>query len=100
MEPSRLLQWELPRLCRQATDVLATKLAPYPGVRLHSPKRVAHMIIIEEQHDQKSKRQRHENPFSVQFPKVNQPASRLRRVKGFADRNTGYIHSFERTRDV
>lgn len=58
------------------------------------------MIIIEEQHNQKSKWQRHENPFSVQFPKVNQPASRLRRVKGFADRNTGYIHNFERTGDV
>lgn len=58
------------------------------------------MIIVEEQHDQKSKRQRHENPFSIQFPKVNQPASQLRRVKGFADSDTGYTHYFERTRDM
>lgn len=58
------------------------------------------MIIVEEQHDQKSKRQRHENPFHIQFPKVNQPAARLRWVEGFADRDTGHIHRFERARDV
>jgi hypothetical protein len=41
--------------------------------------------------NQESKWQRHKDPFSVQFPKVNQPASRLRWVEGFADLPFGFL---------
>ena len=47
------------------------------------------MIVIKQQHDQKPKRQRREDPFHIQLPEMDQPTSRLGRVKCLCDRHHG-----------
>jgi len=58
------------------------------------------MIVVEEQHDQKSKRHSHKYPLHVECPKVDQPTPRLRWVKSSADGQSADVCSLDRTRNV
>jgi hypothetical protein len=70
METCGLLQWELPRLRRERRHV---------------------MIVVEQQHHQKPKGDRDEDPLHIQVPKVNDPVPVLRRLEGAYD---GYAIDF------
>ena len=58
------------------------------------------MIVIEEQHNQKAKRDGNENPSDGQVPEINQPKTWLRRIKGTCDGEFGYVGALECSWDV
>lgn len=46
------------------------------------------MVVVEEQHEQKTKRHSYKDPFHVESPELNQPAPGLRWEKRLCDRDS------------
>jgi hypothetical protein len=61
---------------------------PFPKREGDSSGEVTYVIIVEHEHGQKAKRYGDENPFNLQVPKVDEPASVLCGIKGLSDRDS------------
>ena len=59
-----------------------------------------YVIIVEQKHSQETKRHSNKDPFDIQVPKVDQPAPRLRWIKGFGDGHAFDVRCIESSREV
>lgn len=86
MKTARLLERELPCLGSNAAYILASLLANYDRLHISGFKVAAYVVIVEKQHEQKTKRHGHEDPFCMEIPERNHPAPGLCWIESLGDR--------------